>query len=108
MTTAVKTPFADASPTEIREAILPEDRAEFERQYHEALNVAARTYNLGALEKMSTSWRLTARQLTAIGPEAWRKILAKAQHTLRTGERPADMVPMEEMDRRLVTRLTGA
>lgn len=72
MTTAtVEIPFATASPAEIREAILPEDVPDFDRQYRHALNVAAQTYRLDELEKTLVSWRLNARQVAAEGPEAW-------------------------------------
>jgi len=48
--TATKVPFADASPAEIREVLLPEELPEFERQYREALRVAAETYRLDKLQ----------------------------------------------------------
>lgn len=95
--TAVKIPFADASPAEIREAILPEDQDAFDRQYREALRVAAETYRLDDLEKTLASWRLNARQVAAEGPKAWRALLAKADRILTTGELPSGTRPWEEV-----------
>ena len=105
MTTAAKIPFADTSPAEIREAILPEDQPEFDRQWRAALAVAADTLSLDEVHKILASWRLMARQVSAQGPEAWRRLLSKAERTLRTGERPSGMVPMEEVDELIRERL---
>ncbi|MGH3932728.1 MAG: DUF6247 family protein, partial [Pseudonocardiaceae bacterium] len=60
MTTAVKTPFADASPAEIREAILPEDRPQFDRNFQRALDAAAATLRLDELERFLAHWRRLA------------------------------------------------
>lgn len=103
--TAVKVPFADASPAEIRDAILPEDQDDFDRQYREALRVAAETYHLDELEKTLALWRLAARQVAAEGPEAWRALLAKAERRLATGELPPGSAPAEKVEELIRTRL---
>jgi len=60
---------------------------------------------LDEVHKTLASWRLMARQVSAQGPAAWRRLLAKAERTLRTGERPSGMVPMEEVDELIRERL---
>lgn len=49
-TAAVTVPFADATPAQIREELLPEELPRFEREYSEALRVAAEQYRLDKLE----------------------------------------------------------
>jgi len=106
MTTAtVEIPFATASPAQIREAILPEDVPEFDRQYRHALDVAAQTYRLDELEKTLVSWRLNARQVAVEGPEAWRALLARAQRRLATGEVAPGSVPSEKVEELIRERL---
>lgn len=84
MTTAVKAPFADASPAQIREAILPEDRPEFDRQWRDALNAAADALSLDEVHATLESWRRVAWLVTAHGPEGYRRMMATAEQTLRT------------------------
>lgn len=104
-TAAVKVPFATASPEEIRAVILPEDHPDFDRQYRRALEVAAETLRLDELEKFLAHWRRIAWSTDAYGHDSWRALLAKAEHTLRTGERPPGMVPMEKIEELIRQRL---
>ncbi|MCA1675697.1 MAG: DUF6247 family protein [Actinobacteria bacterium] len=46
-TATTKVPFAEASPAELREAILPEEREQFDVDYRRALDAAAQTYRPG-------------------------------------------------------------
>lgn len=48
---AVKPPFANASPAEIRAALLPEEQPNFDREYRRALEVAGETLTLDELHK---------------------------------------------------------
>lgn len=103
--TSTKVPFADASPAEIREAILPEERDQFDRSYRRALDVAAETLRLDELEKFLKHWRRMAWCHTAQGHDSWRALLAKAEHTLRTGELPPGTMSAEEIEELIRARL---
>jgi len=88
--TAVQIPYADASPAELREAILPEDLESFDEQFQAALDAAAQTRRLDKLEAFLEQWRRIARSANHRGHNHWRQVLARADHTLRTGTcRPA-------------------
>lgn len=107
--TAIKIPFSDASPAEIREVLLPEELPQFEQDYAEALRQAREEYRLDKLEACLRSWRRIAR-MTAADPQAHRLMLRRAQYTLRTG---GDILPgsrlvsQEEMEERLQARLAA-
>ncbi|MGH3906146.1 MAG: DUF6247 family protein [Pseudonocardiaceae bacterium] len=105
--TAMKLPFADASPAELREAILPEDQHSFDEQYRAALETAARTLRLDELESFLAHWRRIARSVSWKGPDAWRALLAGAERRQAGGEPPPGMVPQEEMEERLRARLAA-
>lgn len=90
-------PFAEASPAEIRAALIPEEQGEFDRQYQRALHAAGESYSLEKLDKTLTAWRRVAWMTTAHGPEAYRRMLAKAEQTARTGEPPAGSVAWEQV-----------
>lgn len=53
-------PLADASPAEIRAALIPEEQPRFDREYRQALAVAAETFSLDELDKTLASWRRIA------------------------------------------------
>lgn len=57
---ATRSPFADASPGEIRAALIPEEQPEFDREYRRALQVAAETFSLEELDKTLESWQRIA------------------------------------------------
>jgi hypothetical protein len=99
MTVAATTrpPFADASPAEIRAALVAEEQGEFDRQYRRALEAAGASYSLDQLDMTLTAWRRVAWMTTAHGPEAYRRMLAKAEHTLRTGEPLVGSVPWDHV-----------
>jgi len=102
--TATKVPYSDASPAELREAILPEDVDQFDDSFRHALDTVAATLRLDALEAFLEHWRRIARSVNHRGHDHWRGVLAKAQRIL-AGERPETTVSMEEMDRRIAARL---
>lgn len=60
MTAATRMPFTDASPAEIRAALLSEEQAQFDREYRHALDTARETFTLDDLQEMLHRWRLTA------------------------------------------------
>lgn len=103
--TATKVPFADASPAEIREVLLPEELPEFERQYREALLVAAETYRLDKLQACLRSWRRIA-WMTDSDPAAHRLMLARAEYTLAIRERAPVTASVSEIKTLLRERLS--
>lgn len=103
-TAAVKTPFADATPAEIRAVLLPEELPGFEGQYREALRVAAETYSLDKLDAVLRTWRRIA-WMTGSDPETHCRMLARVEYTQRTGERPPGMASAEEIRALLPERL---
>jgi Family of unknown function (DUF6247) len=103
--TACGVPFATASPAELREAILPEEVPLFDRSYRKALDAAAKTLRLDELEKFLAHWRRIAWAATARGHDHWRAVLARAEHTLRTGEPPPGTVSEEEIEDLIKARL---
>lgn len=82
-------PFTDASPAEIRAALIPEEQPRFDRDYHHALDVAARTFSLDELAAPLESWRHIA--WLCNNPDRYRKMWRRAA-TLYTQER----IPEEE------------
>ena len=82
--------FADASPAQVRAALIPEEAAEFDRDWRAALAKAAETLDLSEVLETLESWRLIAQLTTAAGPEAHRAMYRRAAARL-TGENvPAD------------------
>jgi len=97
MTAAASNPFdrspvpdlpSDTTPTAIRDALIDEEREQFERAYREALAEAGATLDLtGVLDVLRTYHRIawmTQRQ----GAEAHRQLLRKADQIVRTGKNP--------------------
>lgn len=104
-TTAMKPPFADASPAEIRAALLAEDQPEFDRQWREALTVAAEALSLDEVHDTLESWRRVAWLVSAHGHEGYRRMMAQAQETLRTGQSPPGSVEIDEIEALIRARL---
>lgn len=96
--TTTKVPFADASPEELRAAILPDDHQEFDRQYQRALQIAAGTLRLDDLDAFLAHWRRMAWTYTAHGHDEWRALMADADQRLSTGQRAPDSRPWEEVE----------
>lgn len=98
---AVTTPFADASPAEIRAALIPEDHPEFDQQWRAALTIAADTLSLDEVHDTLESWRRVAWLVSAHGHDGYRRMTATAEQTLRTGQSPPGSVPWEQVKARL-------
>lgn len=95
--TATKVPFAEASPAELREAILPQSRDEFDRQYRAAIDNARDTLSLDALHGFLEGWRRVAWVQTDLGMERYEAMMAQAEHLQRTGKPlPGTVVHSEE------------
>ena len=90
-------PFADASPAEVRAALIPEEHDEFDRQWRSALGKAAKTFDLADVFETLEDWRLRAWNTQALGHDDYRRMLAQAEHTLRTGETPPGTVPWSQL-----------
>lgn len=97
MTAAAENPFhsspvpelpPDTTPAAIREALIDEERDQFERAYRDALTEAGESFDLtGVLDVLRTYHRIawmTRRQ----GAEAHRRMLDKADVIARTGTNP--------------------
>lgn len=99
--TSTSSALVEASPAEIRAALVPEDRSEFDRQYREALAAASESYSLGRLEETLAAWRRVAMVSAAAtlvrGPEGYRRMLAEAERTRRTGELPVGSMPWSQL-----------
>jgi Family of unknown function (DUF6247) len=103
--TAVQIPYADASPAELRDAILPEDVESFDEQFQAALDTAAHTRRLDKLEAFLEQWRRIARSANHRGHNHWRQVLARADHTLHTGDVPTGAASEEQMAELIAARL---
>ena len=90
-------PFADASPARVRAALIPEEVAEFDRQWAEVMARATRELDLTEVLETLEAWRRVAWITTANGPGRHRRMLAGAEERMRTGERHAGAVPWEQL-----------
>lgn len=78
-------PFADASPAEVRAALVPEEAEEFQRDWRDVMARAAETLDLSEVLDTLESWRLVAQLTAAAGPEQHRAMYRRAAASL-TGE----------------------
>ena len=94
-------PFADASPAEVRAALIPEEAAEFDHEWHRATaDVAAGRRDHTALQRLLDSWRRIAWTTTANGPDSHRLMYRQAAASLTGQEIPADE-PLRQTKARL-------
>ncbi len=96
-TTATKVPFADASPAEIRAAIIPEDRERFDTSLRRALDAVADTLSLEPLREFLAHWRRLAFCQNHDGHDTWRQTLAKADRIRTTGQAEPGARPWDEV-----------
>jgi Family of unknown function (DUF6247) len=82
--------FADASPAEVRAALIPEEAAEFDQQWRDAMGRATETLDLSEVLETLDSWRLVARLTAAAGAEAHRAMYRRAASRLSGEDVPAD------------------
>ena len=92
-----RAPFADASPTQVRAALTPEDAVEFDRQWRGAMARATEALDLTEVLEALDSWRRIAQLTSAHGHDGYRALLARADRVLVTGQMPADSVPWESL-----------
>jgi hypothetical protein len=114
VTAAAVNPFAvspvpalppDTTPTAIRDALIDEERAEFERAYQEAIAEAAQTLDLTRVLDVLRNYHRIAWLTQRQGPEAHRRMLDQVEHALRTGEAPPGSVSAQEVRALLQERL---
>lgn len=97
--------FRDATPLEVRNALLPEEQPRFDHSWQRAMAEATESLDLTKVFAMLEHWRRTAWATQAHGPDSYRRMLATAEHRLRTGERAPDAVPADEMKAMIRERL---
>lgn len=97
--------FHDASPREVRAALIPEEQADFDRQWRRTMAEATEKLELGGVYTVLASWRRRAMITTHLGHSGYRDLLARAEDRLRTGEPPSDSVPLDEIKALMNERL---
>ena len=98
-------PFANASPAQVRAALVPEDVIRFDQQWRDTMATATESLDLTAVYEWLDSWRRVAWLTSARGHEGYRRILARAEETLRTREVPPGSVSLEEIRLLIARRL---
>lgn len=74
----------------MRAALIPEEAAEFEREWRAVMVRAAETLDLAEVLETLDSWRRVARLTTAAGAEAHRAMYRRAATRLSGQPAPAD------------------
>jgi Family of unknown function (DUF6247) len=82
--------FADASPAEVRAALVPEEAAEFDQQWREVMARATETLDLSEVLETLDSWRRVARLTASGGADAHRAMYSRAATRLTREDIPAD------------------
>jgi hypothetical protein len=98
---AGRSTFADATPAQVRAALVEQDAAEFDRQWREAMTRAMDSLDLAEVTEVLASWRRVARVTASLGADGYRDMLARTEWTLRTGERAPGAVPLDAIKARL-------
>lgn len=94
----------ETTPAAIRDALIDEERAEFERAYRDALAKAAETLDLTRVLDVLRNYHRIAWLTQQQGTEAHRRMLDKAAEILCTGQNP-DAVSIEDVKALLSKRL---
>jgi len=93
-------PLPGASPAQIRAALYPEYREEFDRNYRAALDEAAGSLELTGLLDTLETWR--RRAVFTRDRQAYRAAMRRASELL-TGEMPPEDEPVEVTETRVQT-----
>jgi hypothetical protein len=93
--------FADATPAQVRAALVEQDAADFDRQWREAMTRAMDSLDLAEVTDVLASWRRVARVTASLGADGYREMLVRTEWTLRTGERAPGAVPLDAIKARL-------
>jgi hypothetical protein len=97
--------FHDASPKDVRAALVPEEQPDFDRQWRSALADAADSLDLTEVLDVLDSWRRRATITNHLGHHGYRQMLARADRILRTGEPEPGSVPLEDIKELITERL---
>jgi hypothetical protein len=89
--------FRDASPREVRAALIPEEQAEFDQAWRQAMVEAADSQDLTGVFRTLDNWRTHAMITDELGHDGYRRWLATLEHRSRTGERPPGSVPWSQL-----------
>jgi len=82
--------FSDASPAEVRAALIPEEAVEFDRQWRLVMARATEALDLSEVLETLESWRRVARLTVAVGAEAHRGMYRRAAARVAGQDIPAD------------------
>lgn len=94
----------DTTPAAIRDALIDDERAEFEQAYQEAMAEATRTLDLTRVLDILRDYHRVAWLTRQQGVEAHRRMLEKASTIVRTGHNP-DAVANEQVQALIRQRL---
>ncbi|MFI7675461.1 DUF6247 family protein [Actinophytocola sp. NPDC049390] len=89
--------FTDATPREIRSALIPEEQRDFDTSWRAALTEAAETMDLGEVFRTLDNWRTHAILTDQLGHRGYREWLASLERRTHTGEQPAGSMPWTEL-----------
>jgi len=98
--------FKEASPREVRAALVPEEQSDFDREWRAVMSEATEALELADVFRILDSWRRRAMITTHLGHNGYRRMLARAEERLRTGEAPADSVPLDEIKELIAERVS--
>lgn len=89
--------FRDASPREIRAALVPEERADFDVTWRAAMETAAETLDLSGVFRTLDGWRTHAEITDELGHDGYRQWLVGIERRARTGESAPGSVPWSQL-----------
>ena len=98
-------PFATPSPAEVRAGLTPEDAVEFDRSWRVAMAAATEALDLTGVYQVLESWRRIAWLTSAHGVDGYRRLMARAEETLRTEKPSLTATSAQEMKAALRRRL---
>jgi hypothetical protein len=102
----LETPLlVDASPAEIRAGLIPEEQADFDRDWQEACDQAVATLNLAELRTTLESYRRHAILVRHLGADGYRQMLVDAEERLRSGEPAPGSVSLDRVKAMIAERL---
>jgi len=82
--------FSEATPAEVRAALIPEEAAELDQQWRELMATATETLDLSEVLATLESWRRVARLTAVTGPEAHRAMYRRAAARMAGDDIPAE------------------
>jgi Family of unknown function (DUF6247) len=89
--------FKDASPREIRAALVPEEQLQFDISWRAAMATAVEVQDLSEVFNVLDSWRAHAMITIKLGHHGYRQWLAHMERIERTGEPIPGAVPWSQL-----------